>query len=138
MRIQNDRLYLEVCNLIGMRTKCQRRSVGCVITIDDRIVATGYNGPIQHECQGTCDTSKACTDAVHAEANAIAFAARYGVQLKGSTLYCNWSPCYECAKLIIQAGIKEVIFYKYYPGTGGTDLLRNAGIITKQWMEPNE
>jgi len=82
--------------------------------------------------------SKPCLRTVHAEANAIAFAARYGIAVEGATLYTSVSPCPDCAKLIINSGIKQVIYYERYRLTEGLDMLEDAGIETEQLIMERE
>src|SRR5688500_5375225 len=123
------------------QSTCDRYQVGCVIARDRRIIATGYNGApagmphCSHKVQlptyraaqlfGLPDPEErsydwpalretGCKEAVHAEANALAFAARHGVATLNADLYTTLSPCYECAKLIINAGINRVIFDRKY------------------------
>jgi len=129
-RIERAILNMSIAFLVSKRGTCQRAKVGCVITQDKRIVATGYNGQILNagECRDICDITIGCKHAVHAEANAIAFSARLGISLLGSTLYCTHQPCYECAKIIIQAGINKVYYCLPYRITDGIHLLSEAGI----------
>lgn len=129
-RPSRDEVYLAVAEAISLRGTCKRGKVGCIITQDHRIVATGYNGPVlNHICNDlNCDLEHACTNAIHAEANAIAFAARHGVVLNGSTMYCRTQPCLKCAELIIQSGICKVIYTHLYRDDLGYNLLIAAGI----------
>lgn len=123
-RISRTELHLTMAALIARRGTCARAQVGCIITRDNRIVASGYNGPpTGRNCKdlfSMCDVLKPCTKAVHAEANAIAFAARFGIPLSGTVLYCTHQPCTKCGELIIQSGIEHVHFiHKYHtPGEG--------------------
>lgn len=113
-RISRDTLYIATASLMSLRGTCKRMKVGCVITSkDNRIIATGYNGSLDKHCT-LCDLSKPCTEAIHAEANAIAYAAKKGIPLDGSIIYCTHSPCLKCAELIIQSGIKKVVYSKPY------------------------
>lgn len=129
-RPSRDEVLLEVARIFGQRMTCERAKIGAVIAMDGRIISTGYGGVpsgLPHCSPDVCDISKPCTRTVHAEANAIAFAARHGVAVEGATLYCTYSPCLECAKLIINAGIKRVIYETPYRKTDGIDLLHEAG-----------
>lgn len=121
-----------MAKVMSMRGTCGRAKVGCVLTVQGRIVATGYNGPIDKNCDGVCDKLSPCTNAVHAEANAIAFAARNGIALAGATLYCTHTPCLKCAELIVQSGITEVHIETEYRLTEGKDLLLRSNI--KIWL----
>lgn len=126
--------YLAIAQIISRRGTCKRAKVGCVITQDNRIVSTGYNGPIgSMECNSThCNLNEHCKHAVHAEANAIAFAAREGISLKHATLYCLYSPCVDCARLIIQAGIIRVVYKNQYIPIDGYTLLIANGVATEK------
>jgi dCMP deaminase len=108
---------------------CQRRQVGALVVKDKMIISDGYNGTPQgfeNICEDDNNVSKPYV--LHAEANAITKIARSGNNSDGSTLYVTDSPCIECSKLIIQAGIKRVIYDREYRIMDGVDLLRRAGI----------
>jgi dCMP deaminase len=129
-RITRDELYLRIAHLIALRGTCQRLQVGCVITSkENRIISTGYNGPLPSDehCL-KCDLTKSCTDAVHAEQNAIAYAAKAGISLEGSTLYLTHNPCITCAKLIIQSGIKVVKYSNLFRDVSGIEILIQNGV----------
>ena len=125
-----DSIFLAIAEVLSLRSSCQRAKVGAVITRNNRIVGTGYNGTLKPSCQGICDPSHKCTHAVHAEANAISSSAFFGTSLEGCTLYCTMSPCYECAKLIIQSGIIRVVYKEAYRLKDGIDLLEEHGVVT--------
>ena len=136
-RIGRDELNMRIAQLMAMRGTCQRGSVGCVITQDGRVVSTGYVGApagMPHCPDEGCDMGPngGCRTTSHAEAGAIAFAARKGVILEGSTLYVTLSPCETCAKLIINAGIREVYYKEPYRDTSGLELLIVAGLKVRQ------
>lgn len=134
-RITRTQLYLQIAGLIALRGTCDRAQVGCVITQNNRIVSTGYNGPLpgQSPCAEVCDTTCSCERAVHAEANAVASAAKEGISLNGATLYCNYSPCTKCAELIIQSGITTVIYEKlYHSSSKALALLKDANVATAE------
>jgi dCMP deaminase len=122
-----DEYFLRIVEMVGSRGSCDRGRAGCVITRDRRIVSTGYVGSpvglphcdeVGHEmhtvthADGT-QTSH-CIRTTHAEQNAICEAARMGIALDGGTLYCKMTPCYTCAKMIINAGIKRVVCAQDY------------------------
>jgi dCMP deaminase len=142
-RITRDALYMEVAAVISKRATCGRAKVGCVITINNRIVSTGYNGPpsglLAHNGLGNgrcrCDLKNPCSIAIHAEANAIYAAAKAGISLEGGKLYCLYSPCRKCTEAIIQAGISEVYFAKAYRDEEPMELLGMHGILlnTVEW-----
>lgn len=112
---------------------CKRRQVGALIVKDKMIISDGYNGtPVGFEnvCEDDNDHTKPYV--LHAEANAITKVAQSNNSSNGATLYVTSSPCIECAKLIIQAGIKRVVFNEIYRLTDGIELMRRAGIICEQ------
>ena len=146
-----EHTLMAIASVMSKRSTCSRNQVGCVVALEGRILATGYNGApagMQH-CDHTCTCSKGdhvldinqhslkcakgtCLLSVHAEANAVAFAARNGIPLKGSSLYTTLSPCVPCAQLIINAGIIEVTFDVLYRITDGIELLTEAGVRVQQ------
>lgn len=137
-RILRTELYLSMAKLMSMRSTCQRGSNGVIITLDNRIIASGYNNPLpgSADCKELgCDLTQKCQHSVHAEANAIYFAARYGIALQGATLYCTSSPCFNCAQAIVQSGIKTVIYKEDYltdEGKGLKELTKhNVGVFKK-------
>lgn len=124
-----DRRYLRMARIWAENSYCQRRKVGALIVKDKMIISDGYNGtPAGFE--NVCEDEEGHTKpyVLHAEANAITKVARSNNSSEGSTLYITASPCVECAKLIIQAGVRRVVFNELYRLTDGVDLLRRAGI----------
>ena len=116
---------------------CQRRKVGALIVKDKMIISDGYNGTpagFENVCE---DDESGLTKpyVLHAEANAITKIARSGNCSDGATLYVTTSPCIECSKLIIQAGIKRVVYREKYRVTDGLDLLGRAGVETVHLQE---
>lgn len=122
-----DEYFMAITDVIGTRGTCDRGRAGCVIVKDKRILATGYVGApaglphcdeVGHEMHKVVheDGSETmhCIRTTHAEQNAIAHAARVGIALDGSTLYCKMTPCYTCAKIILNAGIKRIVVQKDY------------------------
>ena len=127
--LELDKRYLKMARIWAENSYCQRRQVGALIVKDKMIISDGYNGtPAGFE--NVCEDENGVTKpyVLHAEANAITKIARSGNNSDGATLYVTDSPCIECAKLIIQAGIKRVIYGRQYRLTDGEDLLRRAGI----------
>ncbi len=123
-----DRRYLRMAQIWSENSYCQRRQVGALVVKDKMIISDGYNGT-PSGFENVCEENGVTKPYVlHAEANAITKIARSGNNSDGSTLYVTDSPCIECAKLIIQAGIKRVIYGREYRLTDGVDLLRRAGI----------
>lgn len=129
-----DETLMDIAYIMGKRGTCTRMQVGTVIARDGRILTTGYNGAptgMKH-CTHINATSNAdspgCTSAVHAEANAIAFAARHGISLNNAALYTTMSPCLDCAKLIVNAGICYVMSGQAYRTSEGEQLIHAANI----------
>lgn len=113
---------------------CNRLKVGAVIVRKGRIISSGYNGAPSHlpHCGPECaPDGPPCKRAVHAEANAIAFAARYGVATEGAALISTDSPCLECARLAINAGIRAIYYLREYRDTKPLEELRLAGVYTQ-------
>ena len=128
-QLELDKRYLKMARIWAENSYCQRRQVGALIVKDKMIISDGFNGtPAGFE--NVCEDENGVTKpyVLHAEANAITKIARSGNNSDGATLYVTDSPCIECAKLIIQAGIKRVIYGRQYRLTDGEDLLRRAGI----------
>lgn len=124
-----DRRYLRMASIWSENSYCVRRQVGALIVKDKMIISDGYNGT-PSGFPNVCESSEGITlpYVLHAEANAITKVARSNNSSEGSTLYVTASPCMECSKLIIQAGIKRVVFSDLYRITDGLDLLRKAGV----------
>lgn len=124
-----DKRYLRMTAIWSENSYCKRRKVGALIVKDNMIISDGYNGtPAGFE--NVCEDENGVTKpyVLHAEANAITKVARSNNSSDGATLYVTASPCIECAKLIIQAGIRRVVFNELYRITDGIDLLQRAGI----------
>ena len=124
-----DSSYLEMAGIWARNSYCKRRQVGALIVKDKMIISDGYNGtPAGFE--NICEEESGATKpyVLHAEANAITKVAKSGNSSLGATLYVTASPCMECAKLIIQSGIKRVVYKDEYRLTDGIDLLKRAGI----------
>ena len=124
-----DERYLRMARVWAENSYCTRRQVGALVVKDKMIISDGYNGTpsgFENVCEDDHDVTKPYV--LHAEANAITKLARSSNNSDGSTLYVTASPCIECAKLIIQAGIKRVVYGEKYRLTDGIDLLRRANI----------
>ena len=124
-----DRRYLRLAAIWAENSYCERRKVGALLVKDKMIISDGYNGT-PSGFPNVCESEEGVTlpYVLHAEANAISKVARSNNSSEGSTLYITASPCMECAKLIIQAGIRRVVFSDLYRITDGLDLLRRAGV----------
>lgn len=124
-----DYRYLRMASIWSENSYCERRKVGALIVKDKMIISDGYNGTpsgFENVCEDENNVTKPYV--LHAEANAITKIARSNNNSDGATLYVTDSPCIECSKLIIQAGIKRVVYAREYRLTDGVDLLRRAGV----------
>jgi dCMP deaminase len=142
-----DSYFMNIAQLVATRSTCLRRQVGCVIVLDRRILATGYNGApsgVAHcgeigclrQVQGipSGERHEMCRG-VHAEQNAIIQGARHGVSLLGATAYCTDEPCSICTKMLINAGIQEIIYAGDYPDKLSRQLLKEAGVFCHRYIE---
>jgi dCMP deaminase len=140
-----DEYFLNIMDMVGTRGTCDRGRSGCVIVKDKRIISTGYVGSpigishcdeIGHEMSTVTHPdghqSRHCIRTTHAEQNAICQAARVGIALEGSTLYCKMTPCYACGKMIINAGIARVVALQdYHAGARSKEIFAEAGVQFK-------
>lgn len=124
-----DLRYLRMAEIWAENSYCERRKVGALIVKNKMIISDGYNGtPAGFENVCEDENNVTLPYVLHAEANAITKIARSGNNSEGATLYVTDAPCIECAKLIIQSGIKKVFYSRQYRLTDGIDLLKRAGI----------
>ena len=133
---QFDKSYLDMARVWAQNSYCKRRQVGALIVKDRMIISDGYNGtPCGFE--NVCEDENGVTKpyVLHAEANAITKVAQSGNSSKDATLYVTASPCMECAKLIIQSGIKTVVYLDEYRIMDGVELLKKAGIEVCHFIE---
>jgi len=142
-----EEYFLEVAGLVAKRATCLRRRVGAVLVKDKRILATGYNGAprgLTHCLDIGCLREKLKVPsgqrhelcrALHAEQNALIQASLYGISVKDSTLYSTNQPCIICAKMLINAGIKEIVIREGYPDKMAMDFLRQAKIKVRKIKE---
>ena len=128
-----DLRYLRMARIWAENSYCKRRKVGALLVKDRTIISDGYNGT-PSGFENICEDENGVTKpyVLHAEANAITKVAKSGNSSEGATLYVTASPCAECAKLIIQAGIKRVVYRDAYRLTDGIDLLKRAGVEVEQ------
>ncbi len=139
-----DHYFMDIAHVAAARSNCSRRQVAAVLVRDRRIISTGYNGTprgIRNCCDGGCPRCNSDTPSghdlsaclcSHAEENAIVQAAYHGIAVKGSTIYTTFSPCLQCAKMIINAGIVEVVYHQHYSiDDVSMKLLNEAGIIVR-------
>lgn len=125
-----DRRYLRMAEIWAENSYCKRLQVGALIVKDKMIISDGYNGT-PSGFENCCEDSdnKTYPYVLHAEANAITKVAASNNNSKGATIYVTHAPCLECSKLIIQAGIKRVVYSETYRLTEGLDLLKKAGVV---------
>ena len=131
-----DTPMMETAYIWALESYCRRKQVGCVIAKDSRVISCGYNGTIsgsENCCEEIDPNGKTQTKdtVLHAEENTIAFAARNGIPTKGCTMYITLAPCIRCSRLIIQAGIKKVVYGQDY-NNAGINFLRENGIKVKK------
>lgn len=141
-----DEYFMDIAHVVSKRGNCCRRKVAALIVRDKRIISTGYNGTprgIENCCEGGCP--RCASDApsgenlgecicAHAEENAIVQAAYHGISVRSGSLYCTLSPCLMCTKMIINAGITEVIYETEYRFTSqARDLFATAGVRCRQF-----
>ncbi|MEL7569334.1 MAG: cytidine/deoxycytidylate deaminase family protein [Eubacteriaceae bacterium] len=142
-----DDYFMSILDTVKERSTCVRRKVGAVIVKDKRIIATGYNGApsgLKHCYEIGCLREKLNIPSgqnhelcrgIHAEQNAIIQAAMYGVSINEATIYVTCSPCVQCAKMIINAGIKRVVYCGEYPDKLSEELLNEAGINLQKYTK---
>ncbi|MCQ2379144.1 MAG: dCMP deaminase family protein [Victivallaceae bacterium] len=139
-----DHYFMDIAHVAASRSNCSRRQVAAVLVRDRRIISTGYNGTprgIRNCCEGGCPRCNsdvpsghdlsACLCS-HAEENASVQAAYHGIMVKGATIYTTFSPCLQCAKMIVNAGIVEVVYHQHYSiDDVSTRLLLEAGVVIR-------
>jgi len=149
-----DEYFMEIADVVGKRSTCLRHKVGAVLVKNKRIIATGYNGAprglphclevgcLRDELQIKSGTRHEICRAVHAEQNAIIQAAIHGISTEDATLYCTHFPCVLCAKMLVNAGVREIVFKEDYPDIfkedfpveGAEDYLKQAGVKLRRFV----
>jgi dCMP deaminase len=139
-----DRYFADIAQLVGERSTCLRRKVGAVLVREKRMLSTGYNGAahgLAHCSEVGCLREKRGIPAaerieicrgIHAEQNALVQAAAFGISVSGATLYCTHEPCITCAKMLMNAGIREFVVSEAYPDELARELLSEAGITVRR------
>ncbi len=139
-RLNWDQYFMEIAAVVALRSTCLRRKVGALLVLNKRILSTGYNGApsglshceekgcLREEMKVPSGERHELCRGLHAEQNAIIQSAVHGVAIKGSTLYCTHYPCAVCAKMLVNAGIANVILASNYPDELAKELLVEAGI----------
>ena len=143
-----DLRFMQLTQLVGGWSSCFRRKVGAVIVKDKRVMTTGYNGApagmlsciergecLREKLHIESGTSAELCYGVHAEQNAIIQAAKYGIDIRGATLYCTHQPCVICAKMIINAGIVRVVYREGYPDEFSMKLFEEAHTAVEKFEE---
>lgn len=146
-----DEYFMSIARVVASRSNCVKRKVAALVTVDKRIISTGYNGTPRGtrncneggcpRCNDLAEGGRNLADCLcsHGEENAIVQAAYHGVSLRGGTLYTTFSPCLQCTKLVINAGLAEVVYNSHYPlGEVALSLLVEAGIEVRQFSLPND
>ena len=140
-----DEYFMDITRRVATRSTCLRRAVGAILVHDKRIIASGYHGGpsgLAHCLDIGCLREKLGIPSgqqhelcrgIHAEQNAIIQAARYGVSIEGSVLYCTTQPCTQCTKILINAGITEIVYAEGYPDDLARELLEESGIIVRRF-----
>lgn len=136
-KLRYDRAYLRMAKTWSELSHCARKQVGAIIVKDGMIISDGYNGA-PSGFDNCCENEKGETHwyVLHAEANAILKVAKSTHNCSGATLYLTLSPCRDCSKLVVQSGIKRVVFINSYKDTSGVDFLKEAGIEVEQIENP--
>lgn len=138
VRATRDQVLMMNAEAWSRRSTCIRKQVGAIFSRDGRPLISGYNGApsgMPHCQDEGCiidPVTNGCSRCTHAEANAITWAARSGISLKGATLHVTLSPCVSCAKLLLNLGLERVVYLEKYRDTEGIELLRSRGIIVEQ------
>lgn len=131
-RVDWDTYFMAIAKQVATRSTCDRKHVGAVIVREKTILSTGYNGSVRGlpHCDdvGHLMENGHCVRTVHAEANAIAQAARNGVSVRDAEIYVTASPCFNCFKLIVNAGIKKIFYGEFYRDTRIHDFAEELGI----------
>lgn len=143
-----DEYFMEVAGVVARRSTCVRRNIGAVVVKDKRILSTGYNGAptgLPHCLDIGCfrerlgipsgERQEICRG-LHAEQNALLQAARYGISLEGATMYSTTEPCSLCAKMLINAGIRRIVYRDPYPDPLSRELLAGTEIEVEQYKSP--
>jgi dCMP deaminase len=128
-----DEYFLQIADLVSSRATCRRLKVGAILVKDRKIISTGYCGAPKKipDCfeVGCLMRNDHCVRTVHAEVNTVAQAAYHGVSTKDSTLYANWLPCYNCAKVLVNAGVNKIVYREIYRSDSETKkLLKQAKV----------
>jgi len=136
MKHREYHLYADMCSRVGECSQAERKKVGSVLITPDDVLLIGWNGT-PSGFDNKCEDEQGVTfsHVLHSESNAIMKATRAGVSLKGSTLFCSLSPCQSCSNLIVQAGIKKVVYKEEYRDTSSLTFLTRANVLIEKYDE---
>jgi dCMP deaminase len=149
-RPDNDTYFMRMADLVATRSTCLRRQVGAVVVKEKRVLSTGYNGAprgLRHCAEVGCVRQQANIESgtrhelcrgVHAEQNAVIQAAYFGVSIKDSTIYTTNFPCAMCTKILVNAGITEIVYKDEYIDPLSREILDESGIGVRQYRPPPE
>jgi len=141
-RLSWDEYFMSIAEMVAKRSTCPRKSVGAVIVKAHQILSTGYNGSIRgmpHCTEVGCDMENGhCVATIHAEANALIQAARYGVAVDGAAIYVTASPCWNCFKLLANAGIQRIVYKEFYRDTRTLETAPKVGIILEEFKPDSQ
>lgn len=141
-----DEYFMAITDQVAERATCKRRHIGAILVKDKRILATGYNGTpagLAHCDEVGClreqrgipsGTQHELCRGIHAEQNAVIQAARHGIAIDGATVYCTHQPCVLCAKILINAGVTDIVYREPYPDELATEMLAEAGITARRFQ----
>lgn len=130
-----DKLYIDFALRIAQESKCPRKQVGCIILCESGMLSPGFNG---HNCGGPNEWTfqeDGNPEVVHGELNALGKMLEQGVSAKGSTVYVSLSCCLECAKLLVRARVKRVVYLEEYRKVDGVEYLKKYGVIVEKWED---
>lgn len=140
-----DEYFMAITDQVAQRATCTRRHIGAVLVKDKRILATGYNGVpsgLAHCDEVGClreqrgipsGTQHELCRGIHAEQNAVIQAARHGIAIDGATVYCTHQPCVLCAKILINSGVRDIVYREAYPDPLAEEMLAEAGIVPRRF-----
>ena len=149
-RPDNDTYFMRMADLVSTRSTCLRRQVGAVVVKEKRVLSTGYNGAprgLRHCAEVGCARQQANVESgtrhelcrgVHAEQNAVIQDAYFGVSIKDSTIYTTNFPCVMCTKILVNAGITEIVYKDEYVDPLSRDILKESGVRVRQYRPPPE
>lgn len=136
MKAKEYHLYADMCSRVAELSTANRKQVGSVLVTQDDVILIGYNGTprgLSNVCED--EDGKTHPWVLHSESNAIMKATKAGVSLKGSTLFCNYSPCPSCCNLIIQSGVNKVVYKEEFRDISGLDTLIACGVTIEKYNE---